>query len=964
MTESNDTIKKINALKSNFAKLKNINSNTKTHYFDTLCDMQKKIESQNDKSKVAFTSAFSKIYDNTTSDDNIKSIEEEYIFLKEINKDKKLASDYNKYCNSDDIPSIDDIIKIKHISFSEKKYLIDMINMYNEIEPHHYDDYREKLSMRDEIIFKYTNIISIKKKEDKEKYKRAREINIPTYNEILADKEISDEGANYLIDKLNKTTGSIGFNFDEGMRKLKKFRTELDMKGDFMQSEMDIIKKLHISQLPKDYKSKLHQKLSQSDEFDKPKIMELVSQAISLPYNKKIYDIPKKMDDFCVKFKKILDEELYGLSKVKEEIITSICCKVYTSNSKHKAIALVGPPGTGKTSIARAVSRIFNIPFEQISMNTVSSGSDLTGHNYTYVGSQPGRIAKALMNMKCNNGVLFLDEIDKVNNNSSDSAVNTLMNICDFTQNTEFTDNYFGELKIDLSNLFIICSLNDITKMNYVLTDRIKLIQINGYTTEEKFEIAKKIISKTLKELELKDNDINISDEIIKFIIIKDNEINSMSNDCDSSGVRGIENIIKHILERLKIMSNSTNKEMSYYIHNLKLPYSLTLDDCKLLLMNYGTTGKGQMDILESINNSNLPAINKQELRLNLANTNDKSHDYGKVIEFIKQAVKLPFNKKNYDMPQSTTELYFKFKKTLDNELFGMEKVKEELITTLCCKFKTPSSKNKVIALVGSPGTGKTTIARSIAKVFDLPFEQISVNSLENSSDLTGHNYTYVGSQPGRIAKCLIKMGCNNGVLFLDEIDKLSSKKKDIEDALMNILDYSQNNEFTDNYFQNIKLNLSNLTLVCSLNNISKLDTVLADRVKFIHVDDYTLDEKINIGKNMKNKIMSDLNIIASDILISNQTMKYIIKLVEENENRIGKLDHGGVRSLESILRHIFERTKILIDMKKENCDFKNITFNLDRFNLPHDMTQSDIDILTKNYMAKKDEISLNHMYL
>jgi ATP-dependent Lon protease len=207
-------------------------------------------------------------------------------------------------------------------------------------------------------------------------------------------------------------------------------------------------------------------------------------------------------------------------------------------------------------------------------------------------------------------------------------------------------------------------------------------------------------------------------------------------------------------------------------------------------------------------------------------------------------------------------------------------------------------------------------------------------------------------------------MGCNNGVLFLDEIDKLSSKKKDIEDALMNILDYSQNNEFTDNYFQNIKLNLSNLTLVCSLNNISKLDTVLADRVKFIHVDDYTLDEKINIGKNMKNKIMSDLNIIASDILISNQTMKYIIKLVEENENRIGKLDHGGVRSLESILRHIFERTKILIDMKKENCDFKNITFNLDRFNLPHDMTQSDIDILTKNYMAKKDEISLNHMYL
>jgi ATP-dependent Lon protease len=895
--------------------------------------------------------------------EELEEIIEEINELKKINKNQIVSSEFNRFEKEKDIPTISDIFLLKHVPYEEKRELINMINMFNECSHNgSYYDYKEMLSLREEIKFRYNNLKSIKKIKEKQRYKRAREVDYPTYNQILSLPDISDEGINYMIERLNNAVALVGRDYVSGISALKKTRYEILNGGYNVGSKIGVLQKISESTLPKEYKEKLYLMLSNLDneeeKVEEPKINEFINQAVSIPFNKLKYNIPNTIGEFCSKFRNILDKELYGMDKIKEELITSVCCKAFTTNIKYKAIALVGPPGTGKTTIAKTIAMAFDIPFEQIPMNTISNGSDLTGHNYTYMGSQPGRIVKSLMKMKCNNGVLLLDEIDKVNDNSHDSAIKALMNICDFSQNHEFVDNYFQDFKIDLSNLLIICSLNDATKLGYVLADRVKIIQVHGYTKDEKIHICKKIIEKTAKELEINSNMIIINDDILEHLIDKDDEINKMSGNGENSGVRGLESILKHILERIKILSgiNDNNNNFSYYIDDFKLPYTLTRNDANLLLLNYGTDGKGRMDVLEKINKSMLPNKNKQELRCILANTKEDNHDYNKIMDFIRLALSIPFNKIQYDIPNSTKELYTRFKKLLDESLYGMDKVKEELITTLCCKFKNPNSKYKAIALVGPPGTGKTTIARTIAKVFKVPFEQISINTLGDADDLIGHNYTYIGSNPGRIVKSLIKMGCNNGVLFLDEIDKLdgSSKKKGIEDAIMNILDFSQNNEFTDNYFQDIKIDLSNLLIVCSLNDVGKLDSILADRIKFIHVDGYTTDDKIKIGFNMKNKICSEYNISNDDIKISNAVMKYLIKQINDNEERIGKYEHGGVRGLESSLKHIFERLKILIDLEKDGEVLdSDISYNIKDFKLPYELKTTDIDLLLKNFMAK-----------
>lgn len=871
-----------------------------------------------------------------------------------------------KYMKDSKFPTIENITSLKFVPYDEQKELINMIEIY------YMEDLsiKDKLALKNKINFKYNNLISISKSSKKlqKTYKRARQIDVMEYKDFLEIPNISDEDFNYLVNQANNACDKKHEDYIMGVKSYKKIRYEIENNAYHAPNEFNVLKKIAESGLPNIYKEKLYNMLNDDDyEGESSKKMDFISQAILIPYNKIKYNIPKNIKDFHNNFRNILDKELFGMNKIKEELITTISCKAYTTNSKYKAICLLGPPGTGKTTIARTISQAFSIPFEQISMNTVNSGSDLTGHNYTYVGSQPGMISKALINMKCNNGVLFLDEIDKVNSGNHDNALNVLMNILDFSQNNEFVDNYFQDFKIDLSNLLIVCSANNVQNLGYILSDRIKLIQVPGYNKTEKINICHKITEKIFQELEIDNTDIVISDDIYSYLIDQDDKINNNAGESEKSGVRGLEHIIKHILERIKILCFDKNiTDVSYYIPDFELPYTLKIKDINLFLKNYGTLGRGRMDVLEKINNSFLPEENKRELRFMLANTHEDNHtDHTKTMNFINQALSLPFNKIKYDIPESTKELYFKFKKLLDKKLCGMEKVKEELITTLCCKFKNPDSKYKAVALVGPPGTGKTTIARTIADIFNVPFEQISMNTVSRGSDLTGHNFTFIGAQPGMIAKTLIKMKCNNGILFLDEIDKVNNSSFDnAYNTLMNILDFTQNNEFTDNYFQNIKLDLSNLFIICSLNNINELDKILADRIKFIHIDGYTKEEKIKIGYNMKTKICKEYNIPENDIIITEDIMKYLLREVEENEKRIGKTEYGGVRGLESALKHIFERLRILIDTISDDIS-SQISYYIKDFKLPHTLTLSNIDILLKNFLANSDESDImRNMFL
>jgi ATP-dependent Lon protease len=237
-----------------------------------------------------------------------------------------------------------------------------------------------------------------------------------------------------------------------------------------------------------------------------------------------------------------LNSEFYGLEKVKDSILMYVNNRLRGGGENIKGsggcLALLGASGTGKTSIARSISKILNLPFSQISCDALSKNS-LVGHSYTYIGSQCGFIVKSLIDMKTSNGVIFLDEIDKI---SDEKNLGGLLNIIDPSQNSTFKDAYIGTIPIDLSQVWFICSMNKLPE-NKALLDRLHVINISGYTRQNKLDILK---NHTFRKLEKTSAlNFNVSDAIFNLIIDKSKE---------ESGVRMCEFMLKHLMTTLEFM--------------------------------------------------------------------------------------------------------------------------------------------------------------------------------------------------------------------------------------------------------------------------------------------------------------------------------------------------------------------------------------------------------------------------
>lgn len=315
------------------------------------------------------------------------------------------------------------------------------------------------------------------------------------------------------------------------------------------------------------------------------KLYEWLNFVVNIPFNinKEITIDPEANIASYIRAK--LDEELYGMNNVKEEIILFVRQKLRNPNSTNLSLALAGPPGVGKTKIIRTLSKILNIPFEHISMGGVDDVSYLCGELYVYEGSKPGKLLSTACKLGCNNGIIFFDEIDKISNSNKGSQVsNKMIHITDFTQNDVYADNYCSELNFGLDKFWYIFSLNDIENVNPVLKNRMYVINVPGYDMKEKRAIARKhILPKTLLRYNLKAEDIIMTDEIITFIINKTN---------DGKGIRELERIIELIYRKLDILcemykNNDNDTKMSFKIKDFKLPHTLTILDIRTLTSGY-----------------------------------------------------------------------------------------------------------------------------------------------------------------------------------------------------------------------------------------------------------------------------------------------------------------------------------------------------------------------------------------
>ena len=339
---------------------------------------------------------------------------------------------------------------------------------------------------------------------------------------------------------------------------LKAIQKELGEEGSGVEFE-ELEEKIRTSKMPKDVEKIARKELNRMQKIPQQSPEYTVSRTYldwlsDLPWSKESKD--RKDIEHA---RKVLDGDHYGLDKVKERIVEHLAVRNLKSSRKAKGerfkspiICFSGPPGTGKTSIGKAIAEAMGRKFVRISLGGVRDEAEIRGHRRTYIGALPGRIIASLKKAGTKNPIFMLDEIDKLGMDFRGDPSSALLEVLDPEQNFAFNDHYL-EVDFDLSNIMFITTANRIDKIPGPLRDRMEILEYTGYIVEEKIEIAKDhLLPKQIKEHGLKDKEIKLTDDALKLII------ESFTRE---AGVRGLERQMANVCRKVAtaIVSKEAN---------------------------------------------------------------------------------------------------------------------------------------------------------------------------------------------------------------------------------------------------------------------------------------------------------------------------------------------------------------------------------------------------------------------
>lgn len=357
---------------------------------------------------------------------------------------------------------------------------------------------------------------------------------------------------------------------------LKAIRDELDEKGSRTDEE-EYLEKTQALEASEEVKEKLKKEIDRLGQVapyssESGVIRGYIETLLEMPWDKESPD-NNDLDNA----EKILNEDHYGLDKVKERMLEFLAVRIMNGSGSSPIVCLVGPPGTGKTSIAKSVARALNKEYVRISLGGVRDEAEIRGHRKTYVGAMPGRIAMGLKHAGVKNPLILLDEIDKMSSDYRGDTASALLEVLDSEQNNKFRDHYI-ELPIDLSKVLFIATANSLSDIPRPLLDRMEVIEVTSYTENEKFHIAKEyLIPKQLERNGLKKSQLAIRDRALEQII---------RGYTREAGVRNLERKIGEIARKSarKIMQDGVKKvdvssrNLEDYLGKVKYEYDKAND--------------------------------------------------------------------------------------------------------------------------------------------------------------------------------------------------------------------------------------------------------------------------------------------------------------------------------------------------------------------------------------------------
>jgi hypothetical protein len=673
-----------------------------------------------------------------------------------------------------------------------------------------------------------------------------------------------------------------------------------------------------------------------------PKLSKWLNCVVSLPYDNILPNpvkLKKNINNYLYKIKQALDKELYGMVKVKEQLLLFINSKLTNPSITGCCLGLLGTAGCGKCLSKDTPIIMYNGTIKMVQDITV--GEQIMGDNST-----PRNVL------------------------STCTGIETMYNIKqDYGDNYTVNESHIISLMLDVNPVIIDVpeekkwvlhwyskeKYNSITYSYQETTKQVVFTRANYYTRS----LPQKGSVIDIELLEYLKRPIEWKHVYKGFKVGV--EFKQITHDIDpyflgiwlGAGCKHTSNVIVYNTELIDYVNNYTLTFQENVLGDMLKKYNLY--DYKHIPNNYKTNSSeirlkllaGLIDSNGTLKNNNSLSINSMcrilatdilYLTRSLGYCSTLTEVLGERVYGGEKIVITYYHVLfNGYLDKIPLLLPFKVKKTLVSNTLVSNITIEKLNVDNYYGFTIDD--NHRFLLGDFTVTHNTAISRALSKVMSIPFSQISFGGITNPDYIKGHDYTYVGSQAGEITRSLCEMNYKNGILFFDEYEKVSDNKS-ITSLLLHITDPVQNHEFKDAYLSGITQDLSNLWFIYSMNNLP-LDPALRDRIHIINVPDYNIEDKVNILNDFfLPKAIGMVGLSSHSVIIPVDVAKYIINKM--------KVQEKGVRQLQFVVIDLVKKINFLVTNKKKDgtLGFLNVSFYIKNINLPLTLTSNMVDTL------------------